>query len=277
MRNKRTPISLIYKEMSFIPSASTLRKGLLLYRRIRYRKGFGVHSPFVFGLITKVIEEKCPYYSFFDIEVQRKKLLLDNQNITYHDKQNKDRLKTRTIAQITKREAIKPKHGKLLFRLANYFKAEKILQIGGGTGLSTLYLTSYSHKIRCTVLDDRPELANIAKKVFGWESRNNIDIRLGSYKETLPIALDDIGKPDLIFFNTQFEQQDNLWMFNECVKHVNDKSVFVFKGIKDNRNMRDMWREIKTHPDVRITLDLYSMGIVLFNKKLNRRDYKVFF
>ena len=28
-----------------------------MYRGIRYRKGFGVHSPFVFNLITKVIEE----------------------------------------------------------------------------------------------------------------------------------------------------------------------------------------------------------------------------
>jgi len=50
--------------MRIIPKANTLRKGILLYRGIRYRKGFGVHSPFVFNLITKVIEERCQYYSF---------------------------------------------------------------------------------------------------------------------------------------------------------------------------------------------------------------------
>ena len=57
--------------MRIIPKANTLRKGILLYRGIRYRKGFGVHSPFVFNLITKVIEERCQYYSFYDIELIR--------------------------------------------------------------------------------------------------------------------------------------------------------------------------------------------------------------
>ena len=57
--------------MRIIPKANSLRKGILLYRGIRYRKGFGVHSPFVFNLITKVIEERCQYYSFYDIELIR--------------------------------------------------------------------------------------------------------------------------------------------------------------------------------------------------------------
>ena len=54
-----------------IPNANILKKGVLLYRSIRYRRGFGVHSPFVFNLITKVIEERCQYYSFHDIELIR--------------------------------------------------------------------------------------------------------------------------------------------------------------------------------------------------------------
>ena len=69
--------------MRIIPKANTLRKGILLYRGIRYRKGFGVHSPFVFNLITKVIEERCQYYSFYDIELIRKQLLFQDDEITY--------------------------------------------------------------------------------------------------------------------------------------------------------------------------------------------------
>ena len=72
--------------MRIIPKANTLRKGILLYRGIRYRKGFGVHSPFVFNLITKVIEERCQYYSFYDIELIRKQLLFQDDEITYPDR-----------------------------------------------------------------------------------------------------------------------------------------------------------------------------------------------
>lgn len=95
--------------MQILPKVNTLRKGSLLYRGIRYRKGFGVHSPFVFNLITKVIEEKCSYYSFYDIELLRKQLLFREGEITYPDRQNKGKRKTRSIGEIVKRESIRPK------------------------------------------------------------------------------------------------------------------------------------------------------------------------
>lgn len=246
--------------MQILPKVNTLRKGSLLYRSIRYRKGFGVHSPFVFNLITKVIEEKCSYYSFYDIELLRKQLL---QN--------------RSIGEIVKREAIRPKHGALLFRLTNYFKSKNILQIGTTMGLSTLYLTSYATGLRCIALENVPEFATIARQAFAKEGRNPIDLRIGNYKDLLPQALHDINSLDFVFFNTLYEQHNNLWLFNECMKYAHNDTVFVFEGIKANRKMREFWNEICACPEVTVTLDLYSLGIVLFNKKLHKQDYIVYF
>lgn len=263
--------------MQIIPKANTLRKSALLYRCIRYRKGFGVHSPFVFNLITKVIEEKCSYYSFYDIELLRKQLLFKNERITYPDRRNKGKLRSRSIGEIVKREAIKAKHGALLFRLVNYFKSVHILQLGPTMGLSTLYLTSYSSGLHCIALEAIPEFASIARQVFDKAARNPIDLRIGSYKELLPVVLKEMNQIDFIFFNTLYEQDYNLWLFNECVKHVHDGTVFVFEGIKESRKMREFWKDICLHPDVTVTLDLYSLGIVIFNRKLHKRDYKVYF
>ena len=86
-----------------------------------------------------------------------------------------------------------------------------------------------------------------------------------------------MGKVDFVFFNTIYEQQNNVWLFNECSKHVHDGSVFVFEGIKASRKMREFWKEVCAHPEVTVTVDLYSMGIVFFNKKLHKRDYIVYF
>ena len=263
--------------MRIIPKANTLRKGILLYRGIRYRKGFGVHSPFVFNLITKVIEERCQYYSFYDIELIRKQLLFQDDEITYPDRQQKGKMRRRTIGRIVEREAIRPKHGALLFRLANYFKSKHILQFGPSMGLSTLYLTSYASDLKCIALENVPEFASIARIAFGKAARNPVDLRVGSYKDLLPKALKDMEQLDFVFFNTLYEQQNNSWLFEECLKHVHGDTVFVFEGIKTSRKMREFWREVCCHPEVTVTIDLYSMGIVFFNKKLHKMDYIVYF
>ncbi|WP_106829995.1 O-methyltransferase [Parabacteroides pacaensis] len=263
--------------MHWIPKNTVVKGSIKLYRKIRYRKGFGVHSPFVFNLITKVIDERSPYYRFYDIELERSKLLYHQEPITYPDRQNKYKLRTRTIAEIVRKEAISQKHGALLFRLANYFKSKYILQLGPTVGLSTLYLTSYDTGLKCIVLENIPQFARIAGELFGKQSRNPIDLRTGNYQELLPAALKEMPQVDFIFFNTLYEQHNNLILFEEAVKYVNPDTVFVFEGIRANSQMKSFWREACRHPAVTVTVDLYSLGIIFFNPKLHKRDYIVYF
>lgn len=263
--------------MQLFPKATTWRKSILLYRGIRYRKGYGVHSPFVYNLITKVIGERCPYYSFYDIELVRRQLLQRDMPVTYPDRRQKGKFRTRTVAQITEREGIKAKHGALLFRLTNYFQSKQILQIGTSMGISTLYLTSYAPDIRCIALENIPEFASIAQTVFEKAARNPVDLRTGSFRELLPQALKDMEKIDFLFFNVLSEPQNNDWLFETCLKEAGEETVMIFEGIRSNRQMRMFWQNVCRRPEVTVTADLYSMGIVFFNKRLHKRDYIVYF
>lgn len=263
--------------MHIIAKINFLRKGLLLYRSIRYRKGFGVHSPFVFSLITKVIEEKCPYYCFQEIELLRKQLLFGEKKITYPDRKCNGRIKTRAIGSIVKHEAISPKEGALLFRLTNYFKSKHILQIGSNMGLSTLYLTSYAKGLSCIALEHIPEFAEISKQTISRKGRNKVDLRIGEYIKLLPQALNDLHTVDLVFFNTQHETVDNQELFNECLKFVKNETLFIFEGINANNEMRSFWKNVCACPEVTVSLDLFSLGIAVFNKKLHKKNYIVYF
>lgn len=263
--------------MRLHPKSAVLKKSVMLYRRIRYRKGFGVHSPFVYNLITRVIEEPCSYYKFEDIELERRKLMYREGEITYPDRQQKGRLRTCTIAGIVEREAISPKRGALLFRLTNYFQSRNILQLGPAMGISTLYLTSYAPGLKCIAIENIPEYAGIASDVFQKAALNPIDLRVGGYRDLFPRALVDMQQVDFVFFNTLYEQQHNAWLFTEAMKYVHPDTVFVFDGIRLTKQMRTFWKEVCSHPAVTVTVDLYSMGIVFFNPKLYKRNYIVYF
>ena len=125
--------------MGLLPKKNTWRKTILFYRFLRYRKGFGVHSPFAFALITRVINERWGFYCYDDIELIRRQLVHKGSTGV--------------------RREIKRSHGQLLFRVVNYFKPKQILQIGSPAGIATLYLTSYASDIQCIALEADAESA----------------------------------------------------------------------------------------------------------------------
>ena len=45
--------------------------------RMRQAWGFGIHSPFAFRLITKVIREKARYYAYDDVEAIARARVID--------------------------------------------------------------------------------------------------------------------------------------------------------------------------------------------------------
>ena len=89
------------------------------FRKLRYRKGFGVHSPFAYDLITTVIEERCRYYSYNAIELYLKKTLYPRMDRTKMSHQKK----------------MEQKKTRLLFRLVNRFSPQTILEIGTAWGI----------------------------------------------------------------------------------------------------------------------------------------------
>ena len=255
---------------------NALRRSILLYRRVRYRKGYGVHSPFVYNLITKVIEESGHFYLLDDIALTRLKLQYREELVSYPDKKKKGAIVQKTLGQLVQKRAISPKQGALLFKIVNYFKPVHILQIGTNMGLSTLYLTSYASGLQCIALESNPAFASVAREIFK-QARNPIDLREGDYTDLLPKALEDMEAVDFVYFNMQDDDICCSSLFNKCVEQTHQNSVFVFKGIKSSSKMRIAWKEICSHPKVTVTMDLYALGIVFFNDKLHKRNYITYY
>lgn len=88
-------------------------------RRYNRSKGFGIHSPFAFSFVLRVLRERLPYYAYEDIEWRRQRAKSLAAKVSRHPR------------------VISSKNAKMLFRVTNYFNPKVILQIGTSYGVST--------------------------------------------------------------------------------------------------------------------------------------------
>lgn len=218
-----------------------LRQSSRIYYKLKHHRGHGIHSPFVFCLINDVIEEKRPYYAYLDIckFIQVATNRTDNDN--------------------------KEKTHKLLFRLVNRFSPSKILEIGTGDGVSTLYLTAKSDTIECICIGANNNAKDIHQK---WN--RNIQ-----YIDKL--FADNLDRQDFIYVNLMniSLEKDKLCDFLKNIVHI--QSTIVIDGIAYNKENQLFWKEVITNDSVRISLDLYDLGILFFDRKYYKQNFKLSF
>jgi predicted O-methyltransferase YrrM len=233
-----------------------------LYRKIRYRKGHGVHSPFVYNLITKVIEEKMSFYAYEEIENFRKNLLAGNDE----------------LSRITAKETQRPNYGALLFRIVNFFKCRKILQIGCSTGVLSLYLASaFRTQSECYLLEERSGLLQPAKTYALAHNLQKLHYVEGDYEDSLKMLPAVFSTFDLIFINPLPGSIEPEKLFYLCKPFINKTSILILNNIAKNKEMKNLWKKIKDHSQTRVSIDLYALGIVFFDDKLPKRHYKAYF
>jgi len=236
------------------------QKGAVLYRKLRYRKGHGVHSPFVYNLITKVIEEKLPYCAFEKI----KKIIPEPTS-------KKIGIKTFSTKRVKTH-----KFGSLLFRLINFFKCNVVIQIGSPEITTSLYMASARSECKCIVLDEDKVICSKIKELSGDTELDNLEIKCGNYPEQLNKIFSQEKKVDLVFIN--IPKHDNCRdIFSKCISNAEENCIFVINGIRKNQNMRRLWKEIIQNPQITITIDLYTSGIFFLKKNIYKQHYKTYF
>ena len=236
--------------------------------------GFGVHSPLIFNFIQFVIKEKNPYYVFEAIENIRRNNLNNHRTIHVNDFGN-GKSERRKISAIAKVALKKPKQAQLLFRIIRYFNCQNILELGTSLGISTLYLASASSHERCITLEGSSEIADVARQNFRRMGMENTLLIECNISKQLEHVLKEYGVQDFIFIDANHRYEALKQYFETCVAYTNKNSVVVVDDIYWSAGMERAWKEIKNHPQVTTTIDIFHMGIVFLNPVLEKKHYKL--
>ncbi len=249
------------------------KKYLHYYRHASSGKGHGIHSPFVFDFVKKVLNDKKDYPAYATVEALRKQLQHDDTGLEVEDMgagsgiAMQRRKKVSTIA----RGIIKPKRwAQLLFRIVQYYQPATIVELGTSLGVTTCYLSLASPAGAIITLEGSDPIADKAQKNFSDLLLPNISLVRGNFDHTLPGVLQQLDTVNLGFVDGNHAKEPTLRYFEALLGKINSSSVIIFDDIHWSPEMEEAWEGIKAHPAVRLSIDLFFVGLVFF-----REDFKV--
>lgn len=229
-----------------------------------------VHPPFLFNLVKDGL--KRAHHQDEEIEFQRRKLKADHTVLQFTDHGKAGVRQSRTVKEIAKRSLKPRKYAELIASLCSYFKVKNSVELGTSLGITTAYMArNTSHKVY--TYEGAESILNRAKTVWQDLGINNVESVLGDFKYTILNENKLPPNADLIFIDGHHQLEPTLAYFKHLKSISRNDTVFIFDDIHWSPDMEKAWNMIKKDEDVRLTVDLFFVGLVFLKKELTKQDY----
>ncbi|MET3503567.1 hypothetical protein ABIC45_005204 [Mucilaginibacter rubeus] len=70
-------------------------------------------------------------------------------------------------------------------------------------------------------------------------------------------------------------KQRPLSYLEKIIPSIHDDSVIIFTNIYRNASTRQSWEQLKLNQQVRVTIDLFYIGLIFFKPGMSKEDFKV--
>ena len=249
-----------------------------IHYRLSLQSKFSLHSPFIYSFWAGILKDHTRYPAFTEAEKARSELLNDNRVIKRLDfgaAQVGDSPLTADvrIKELARKSLVSAAKGELLYKLARVNKPLTILEFGTSLGLSSLYLSAAVPDAKIVSMEGCPETAGIADSVFMKAGLKNIRIVKGRFDDILQSVLAGMPEIDLVFFDGNHRMQPTLDYFEACLPHLHPHSVAVLDDIHWSPGMETAWKNIIARPEVKVSIDLFHLGVLFFHEELSKEDF----
>ncbi|TAF44748.1 MAG: class I SAM-dependent methyltransferase [Sphingobacteriales bacterium] len=240
----------------------------------------GVHSPFVYQLLDKVIYNFKPNADYVAIENLRQQLLNNKSYITVTDFGAGSHINNNTQKQIKQiaKNALKPaKLAQLIYRLVKHQQPNTVIELGTCLGLTTAYMAKAAPNAHIISMEGCPKTANNALQNLQLLHANNVSLKVGDFNKNLPSVISENSIIDVVFIDGNHQQKATIDYFNSFLPHIHHNSLLIFDDIYWSKGMKNAWEHIKQHPQVSLTIDLFWIGLVFFIPKKQKENFKIRF
>ena len=241
---------------------------LYYFKRARHRRGHGIHSPFLFRLITTVIEGKRNNPDFKPFKSLKKEAIgllrsktvpgLETLFAQHHLSVSKPRKLYRKI--------VLPLHYLMaIFRLLRFFQPNNIFIYGPDFGITNAVFCLASSKSTIYHIEEDPIFQRFSEDL-------SLKCNILSYN-----YIHDISNPsfkvEFSLINHPFDPILSRKILQNRIDEHGTDDVVIIRGIHESKEMESVWTDSISSTEVRVSLDLFEIGIVLFRKGLQKEDF----
>jgi predicted O-methyltransferase YrrM len=259
-----------------------MRKLAHLFNYLAYlrkaKTAHGIHSPFVYQFVTEVLHDKHKYPEYMLVKntvdaYRRSGKVIEVSDFGASAGKSRFRTRFRRVRDLARSSVVPSNIGELLFRIVRFYQPEHILELGTSLGISTMYLSLARPEAKISTIEGCAVTAEIAQKNFTEHKLTNIDLQVGEFSSMLDRTIDKMPKPDLAFIDGNHRKKPTLRYFDACLEKSHNDTILIFDDIYWSEGMVQAWKQIKAHPDVTVSIDLFRIGIVFLRKELSKQDF----
>lgn len=232
-------------------------------------KGHGVHSPFLFDFITRVLPDTGHLSAFELPEKYRQDLLKDRTAFARVDLGGGSRTATKgiTVQSVANRSLQKARWSRLLYRIVQAYPSGPILELGTSFGVTTEYLALGALMQPVYTMEGDPFIAEKANERFRKDGFENIQVVEGNMDHTLSSVLEEMPSVGFVWMDGNHRKEPTLRYFDQILEYAQQDTIVLLDDIYWSREMQAAWHQIRMHPRVRCTIDLFRLGMVIFRSE----------
>jgi len=236
-----------------------------------------VHSPFVYGFITKCLYAKMSKDHLRKLKLSRDPVLKSNDIIEMTDKgEGSQHFQTskRQVKAIAKNAGMRWHQSQLMNKIIAYFNIKNTLELGTSVGLGSLSMAVNQPQNQVDTIEACPNTSAFAKQCFNNLELNQIKIYNTNFQSFIN-QLPEEKTYNLIYLDGHHQKDATLNYFYKLKKHLHKDSLVIFDDIYWSKGMQEAWQSICKDEDVKVSIDLYFWGIAFFKPELSKQSFKI--
>lgn len=237
----------------------------------------GVHSPFVYQLVTQCFYDYKFYPAYDQLKAQRTHFLQHSELLVSSDFNVGEVCegKYRDYREIVRTSAKGLNRTRLLNRLVRYLRLKCALEVGTSFGLVAAAMAT-QNEITIKSIQESPIMAEIARKNSAVWGLNQVEV----YNTNLSQLINGLGAQkqhvfDLVYFNRRDRPETILDYFEQLLPFVHNESVFVLEDIHSTPEAEITWETIKKHPKVKVSIDTFKWGLIFLRREQVKEHFVI--